>query len=57
MSDKQKNIFTAGGIICAVVLVIALIFTVIHTGGTSRFNSEDAKKFKQEYEVLNGNVS
>lgn len=57
MSDKQKNIFAAGGIICAVVLVIALIFTVINNGGTSRFNSEDAKKFKQEYEALNGNVS
>ena len=51
MSNKQKNIFAAGGVVCAVVLVIALIFTVIHTGGTSRFNSEDASKFKNEYEL------
>ncbi len=57
MSNKQKNIFAAGGVVCAVVLVIALIFTVIHTGGTSRFNSEDASKFKNEYEALNGEVS
>lgn len=57
MNEKQKNIFVIGGIVCAVVLVIALIFTAIRTGGTSRFNSEDAKKFKQEYEVLNGETN
>ena len=57
MNEKQKNIFVIGGIVCAVVLVIALIFTAIRTGGTSRFNSEDAKKFKAEYEALNGELN
>lgn len=58
MNDKQKNIFAVGGIVCAVALVIALIIVIINGGGASlRNNKEDAKKFKQEYEALNGEVN
>ncbi len=58
MNDKQKNIFAAGGIVAAVVLVVALIIVIIHTGGmTARTNKDDALKFKNEYETLNGQVS
>ena len=58
MSDKQKNIFAIGGIVCAVALVIALIIVIVNGGGASlRNNKEDAKKFKQEYEALNGEVN
>ena len=58
MSDKQKNIFTVGGIIAAVALVVALIIVIVNTGGmTARTNKDDALKFKKEYETLNGNVN
>ena len=58
MSDKQKNIFTIGGIIAAVALVVALIIVIVNTGGmTARTNKDDALKFKKEYETLNGNVN
>jgi len=58
MSDKQKNIFTVGGIVAAVALVIALIAVIVSTGGmTARTNKEDALKFKEEYETLNGQVN
>ena len=53
MSDKQKNIFVLGGIVCAVVLVICLIIVAIHSGGTTRVYNADASKFKKEYEALN----
>ena len=58
MSDKQKNIFAVGGIVCAIALVVALIIVIINGGGASlRNNKEDAAKFKKEYEALNGEVS